>query len=102
MQLHDLLLIGVLLVLLNLLGCQVCSGKLNQVEVLEGCLLVVVSVSSEMVDLEIIADVKDALRGLRLDPVEQLVGLLIWHPWAPFLESLGSGVHRASYSEARR
>ena len=65
-------------------------------------MLLIVSIGSELVDLEVIADVKDAMRGLRLNPVEQLVGLLIRHPRALFLESIGSAMHRASYSEARR
>ena len=41
------------------------------------------------------------MRGLRLNPVEQLVGLLIRHPRALLPESIGSAVHCASYSEAR-
>ena len=42
------------------------------------------------------------MRGLRLNPVEQLVGLLIRHPRALVPESIRNAVHRASYSEARR
>ena len=41
------------------------------------------------------------MRGLRLNPVEQLVGLFIRHPRARFPESIGSAMHRAGYSEAR-